>query len=537
MFEADFPRVVQIDRLLAARNHAALEACTLEQLPHGLLGEDTLNAARLLRLPAAVMYLATLAAENLRPAHRARAWLAVYQSIARGGFTDGFAALPARLPLKVVASAIVTGQPVDAAALHKAHGGIDEWLRCAELCVDHTRFDALEAVVRALVQQRIAIEDWLRLVKVLFNRHPYIFKTVDTDLLGRCYLRIRDNLLARLPSIATVRSRLALFATASHFYAGNYPAAIEAAQLATTQGDRLHAAFDIARAYCHRGDLDASLLWLDRLVELMTEAPLTEPTAPVERPTAEDEPEPDKEKRNTFDPVQASSALLDLQNALAPVGQKAFLVSGTLLGYHREGALLAHDKDIDVGIVGWQDQYDIAAALLRSGRFALDTRRLRGHKAYHLPVKHLQTRVSIDIFIYHEEDGKWVTGVESYFGYLQKFAFTPFEIRQVEFLGIGFHVPGDIERNLAENFGDWRQSDPDYISHLQSPSTVDVGGKVFQIVGRIRALEAIRGAKHEKLRRVVRIMTEQRHRPGGMSAQTLARLQQVLDGTTLAEVA
>lgn len=537
MFEADFYRVLQIDRLLSSQNHASLEAYTLEQMPHKLLGEETLNAARLLRLPATVMYLATLAAENVKPAHRARAWLAVYQSIARGGFTVEFAALPARLPLKVVAAAIVTGQPVDAAALHKAHGGSDEWFRCAELCVDHTRFDVLEAVVKELVQQRIPIEDWLRLAKVLFNRHTYIFKTVDTDLLGRCYLRIRDNLLARLPSIATVRSRLALFATASHFYAGNYPAAIEAAQLATTQGDRIHAAFDIARSYCYSGDLDASLVWLDRLVELMTEAPLTEPTEPVARAAAEDEPEPDKEKRKTFDPVQASSALVDLQNALDSVGQKAFLVSGTLLGYQREGALLAHDKDIDVGIVGWQDQYDIAAALLQSGQFAIDTRRLRGHKAYHIPVKHLSTGVSIDIFVYHEEGGKWVTGVESYFGYLQKFAFTPFGLKKVDFLGIEFYVPDDIEKNLAENFGDWRQSDPDYISHLQSPSTVDVGGKVFQIVGRIRALEAIRAEKYEKLRRVVRIMTEQQRRPGGMSDTTLARLQRVLDKKTLAEVA
>ena len=98
-------------------------------------------------------------------------------------------------------------------------------------------------------------------------------------------------------------------------------------------------------------------------------------------------------------------------------------------------------------------------------------------------------------------------------------------------------LPDDIERNLAENFGNWRQSDPDYISHLQSPSTVDVGGKVFQIVGRIRALEAINEGKLEKLSRVIQIMTEHQDRPGGMSAHTLELLQTAYDQRSVAEVA
>ena len=64
----------------------------------------------------------------------------------------------------------------------------------------------------------------------------------------------------------------------------------------------------------------------------------------------------------------------------------------------------------------------------------------------------------------------------------------PVELKEVSFLGIDFYVPDDVEKNLAENFGNWRQSDPEYISHLQSPSTVDVGGLVYQIVGRLREL-------------------------------------------------
>jgi hypothetical protein len=152
-------------------------------------------------------------------------------------------------------------------------------------------------------------------------------------------------------------------------------------------------------------------------------------------------------------------------------------------------------------------------------------------------VSHLSSGVSIDIFIYHPEDGMWVTGVESYFGYLQKFAFTPFGLRAVKFLDIDFYVPDDVEKNLAENFGNWRESDPEYISHLQSPSTVDVGGPVYQIVGRLRALEAIRAKKYEKLNRAIQLMERHQDRPGGMRAPTRERLRGVLEAHQPAEVA
>lgn len=537
MYEAHFPMVLAIDRMLREQNHGALQSIVDAEVDKGLLHEDALNAARLLRLPACVIFLSTLAVENLKQAHRQRAWLAIYQSQGRGAPTEAFQALPAKLPLKVVGAAVLARSEVDAKALHKAHGGMDEWFRVTELCMDHWRFDLLETVIRELVLRKIDTEDWLRLAKLMINRHTHVSRAMDADALGRSYLRIRDNLLVRLASVVTARSRLALFATHSFFHSGSFAAAIEAAKLATTPEDQIHAAFDIARSWCFLGDLDQSLVWLDRLIELMSQSPLIAPPEAPLPATQDDEPEPEKDKRKKFDPEQASGALVDLQNALELIGKKAFLVSGTLLGYHREGGLLAHDKDIDVGIIGWEDQYAVVNALLQSGHFGVDSRRLRAEKTYHIPLKHIDTQVSIDIFVYHEEGGKLVTGVESYFGYLQKFAFTPFGLQKVHFLGIDFYVPDDIETNLAENFGEWRVSDPEYISHLQSPSTVDVGGKVFQIVGRIRALEAMRAGKYEKLGRVIRIMTEQQQRPGGMSDHTLDLLRTVYQQRPVAEVA
>lgn len=536
MLEAEATRVATIDRLLRAQDYDALEQLTREQIPQQLLGEEAFNAARLMKLPATVIYLASLAVENRCRLRASQVWLAVYQSLARSAASPELALISPKNPLRQVASALLQASELDPAALKKCQGGLEEWFHAVELAIDHNGFGLVDQIVRELVRRKIDVADWLRLTKLLFNRHTFIGKAQNIEALGHSYARIRDNLLSRLPAVLKVRSRLALFASLCHFASGNYPAAIQAAQGATTAEDRIHAAFDTARAHCHAGQLPETIASLDELVSLMcaadTAASLNEDIHATEDTVAVAE-----QQKQVFDPGQASQALVDLQAALSAVGKRAFLVSGTLLGYAREGQILAHDKDIDVGIVGWEDQYEVANALLQSGHFGIDSRRLRGRKAYHIPVMHQATRTSIDIFIYHPEDGMWVTGVESYFGYLQKFAFTPFELKAVSFLGIDFYVPDDVEKNLAENFGNWRESDPEYISHLQSPSTVDVGGLVYQIVGRLRALEAIRAQKYEKLNRAIQLMEHHQHRPSGMRADTLDLLRGVLDAHQPAEVA
>lgn len=537
MFDAEFPRLNRIEQLLQSGDHAALETLVIEEMPKGLLSEPTLDAARVLRQNATVVFLASLAVENLPKPFRFQAWLAVYQSIVRGEPTAELGALPGRHPLRLIAEAVVRKTAIDAAALKKGHGLLEDWCHAAELAIDQLRLDLVEQIVRELVRRKPGVQDWLRFTQVLISRHNHIPQTADTGALGRAYSCIRDHLIARQPAVDKVRSRLALYVSQCHFKAGNYSAAIEAAQLVTAEKQRIHAAFDISRSHCFLGDLDQALVWLDRVVELICAPQGPAQTSQPEHPIRTGKASPSAKRSRTFDPQQASRALVALQNALEPVGKKAFLVSGTLLGFHREGGLLAHDKDIDVGIIGWEDQYEVVNALLQSGQFGMDLRRLHGRKTYHIPVRHIGTGVCIDIFVYHEEGGKLVTGVQSDFGYLQKFAFTPFGLHKTGFLGIEFYVPDDIERNLAENFGNWRQSDPDYISHLQSPSTVDVGGKVFQIVGRIRALEAINEGKLEKLSRVIQIMTEHQDRPGGMSAHTLELLQTAHDQRTVAEVA
>lgn len=536
MLEAEYNRVSTIDRLLRAQSYDALEQLTIEQMPHALLNGPALDTARLLRLPATVMYLASLAVENGCHRRQAQVWLAVYQSLARSEQTSDLMAISPKNPMRQVALALIEARSLDTSVLKKCHDSLDNWFFSVELAIDQNGYVLVDQLVCELLRRKIDQSDWLRLAKVLFNRHTFIPKSHNIEPLGHSYTQIRSALLSPLHVVLKVRSRLALFASLSFFASGNYPLAIQAAQGATTPEDRIHGVFDTARAHCHAGRLPESIAALDELVFLMSAADTAAILNEDVHATCDSVAAAEQQER-AFDPELASTALVDLQLALSAVNKRAFLVSGTLLGYAREGQILAHDKDIDVGIIGWEDQYTVVNALLQSGKFAIDSRRLRGQKAYHIPVAHHASGVSIDIFIYHPENGMWVTGVESYFGYLQKFAFTPFGLKAVKFLGIDFYVPEDVETNLAENFGNWLQSDPEYISHLQSPSTVDVGGLVYQMVGRLRALEAIRAKRYEKLRRVIHLMELHQDRPCGMAVQTLDLLKGVLEVHQLVEAA
>ena len=140
----------------------------------------------------------------------------------------------------------------------------------------------------------------------------------------------------------------------------------------------------------------------------------------------------------------------------------------------------------------------------------------------------------IDIFVYHPQDEHLVTGVDFFFGYRQTFAFTPFQLKDVEFLGVDMKIPANAELNLTENYGEWRSPDPDYLSHLESPSTMNKGALPYMLTARLSALSAISflfalpPEKHKnsirKLRKVLTLMVQHQQRSGGMKQALIDKL-------------
>lgn len=138
-----------------------------------------------------------------------------------------------------------------------------------------------------------------------------------------------------------------------------------------------------------------------------------------------------------------------------------FLISGTLLGCIREHSILGHDKDIDVGI--WEiNKFDnIYKLLSRSGKFEILP--IRSFEV--IRVRHING-ICIDIFFHHrEKNDYWHGGVKC------KWHNTPFELKEVYFLGNTFKIPKNYILYLEENYGtEWVVPNPVFDSSIDTPN-------------------------------------------------------------------
>lgn len=170
---------------------------------------------------------------------------------------------------------------------------------------------------------------------------------------------------------------------------------------------------------------------------------------------------PTKSKIDIYSRGRAERALLDINKVLRDADIDMFLVSGTLLGYAREGRLLGHDKDIDVGI--WEDvpRDRLTATLKASGLFHFIASRCEDI----IRLRHVNG-IPLDLFYHHREAGTcWHGGVK------MRWDNTLFMLAEVDFLGDKFKVPTNHHLYFVENYGDdWQVSKPDFDSTFDTPN-------------------------------------------------------------------
>ena len=163
--------------------------------------------------------------------------------------------------------------------------------------------------------------------------------------------------------------------------------------------------------------------------------------------------------------VGAAEALADLDRELEALGVRAFLISGTLLGYLRDAQFISWDKDIDVGIF----TEDIEPAVLErafEGSSSFLVKRL-DFNSDRLRINHING-VMIDVFPHYRDPDDptrvWHDGTAT------RWWNTAFDLKQVEFLGRQVWVPDPADRYLDENYGDWRTPDPTFDVRKDAPN-------------------------------------------------------------------
>lgn len=496
-----------------------------------ILSQDTIAAVRALGKGSLTMLLCTLAEHNDVEVDRARHWLACYQSVAQKQMASSLRQLSSQQVLRLAVEALTHRQPLTGDQLKKTKpkGSPLAWQDAVELLLDHKDWSSLVALLAHLGRQPAETAIWLQISRCLSRRHRlYVDETglpqadVDYRALARLYGLCADA--AQNAKVEKVQRALNHLAASALEIAGEHVNAISRLNRLDPHAKSVAVQLDIARNHCKAGDAIQSIASLDMALRLQVSTKNVEgqvSTGMLEAGRSEFTV-PEK----SFDLKKASRALSDLSRMAQEKGTPVFLVSGTLLGYVREGQLLSHDKDIDVGIVGWENQYALCMALQESGLFTVSAQFLKGPETFYIPIKHNATGMWIDVFVYHPKDGKWITGVDFFFGYRQTFAFTPFELQDIEFLDVTMKAPINPEINLTENYGNWRVPDVAYLSHLESPSTMDKGGLSYMLTARLQALSACIKNKPAKLRKILTLMREHQGVDGAMSLELIDLLNQ-----------
>ena len=165
-------------------------------------------------------------------------------------------------------------------------------------------------------------------------------------------------------------------------------------------------------------------------------------------------------------------AVQEVLDALGAAGVEAFLAYGTLLGAVREGRLLGHDSDADLGYVS---RYDAPVDVMRES-FRLQARLAEGgYQTQRYSGAAFKVKVA-------EADGS-IRGLDVFGGFLRDGMLylmgeirTPFREEWVFPLGRAllegrsFPVPADPDRLLAATYGkQWRTPDPAF--HFETPAS------------------------------------------------------------------
>ncbi|WP_312467881.1 hypothetical protein [Stutzerimonas nitrititolerans] len=159
--------------------------------------------------------------------------------------------------------------------------------------------------------------------------------------------------------------------------------------------------------------------------------------------------------------AQAEVALADLKIALDAEGIEFFLKGGVLLGCIREGRILEHDYDIDVGVDERFDRGLVENALSKSGKFCFrenDNERT-------IYVTHANG-VLVDVFIHYLDEGLYKNK-----GMYLTWKNRPFRLVEKEFLNEKYLIPDDFDTYLTETYGDWRKPAPNYNTYTDNLNT------------------------------------------------------------------
>jgi len=177
-------------------------------------------------------------------------------------------------------------------------------------------------------------------------------------------------------------------------------------------------------------------------------------------------PKPRLNNLKPFVVDNAELALNDLKDILESNSVPYFLLWGTLLGVVRDGELIPHDKDLDVGLNWDVDRQKVFKVLLASNKFALLENTVSSpNTRWCIGIYHKETNVVVDLSFLKSKAKYSYCGIDKA-GELNKPILSKvpkFDISYMQWKGEKWPVPANAERFLADVYGDgWHKPDPNF---------------------------------------------------------------------------
>ncbi len=144
--------------------------------------------------------------------------------------------------------------------------------------------------------------------------------------------------------------------------------------------------------------------------------------------------------------------------ALDSAGVQPFLVSGTLLGLVRDGRLMDHDYDIDLGVLPGGADPAVVGAALESAGFEVKVQQVK-------VVARDESDFTVDVFMHYERDGLIWHGTE-----IHEWWNTPFSLKRADLQGVPVWIPDNAETYLKENYGNWERPVAFYHFSFDTPN-------------------------------------------------------------------
>ncbi len=193
-------------------------------------------------------------------------------------------------------------------------------------------------------------------------------------------------------------------------------------------------------------------------------------------------------------------ALLDAKQRLDDANIPFCLFAGTLLGVVREGDVLAHDKDLDLG-VGWDvDREHLVKTLCAGGGFTVPWfwGILPPDRPWYRSFSHVESGCTLDIFFLRKEGDTLLCGFDNRPEPILS-RLTAFALRDWSWMGQTWKVPDPPEQYLAQLYGkDWRVPDPHYDTVLSNTARCPESIPTVLCMGYFRLYEALREGRLAK---------------------------------------